>query len=121
VYPTLELRGIIGDYPLLYNHVDDNLSIKGVTGNNNRNLVDIDVQIVYGNDVLREFTYSQCRSTDYVVSTNSGKEESYFKGFAVENIFDFECQGYTPNNPSYDTMFSVPQANTESTNDTKKY
>jgi len=30
---------------------------------------------------------------------------------------DLECQGYHPNNPAYDTMFSVEQANTESTND----
>jgi hypothetical protein len=117
-YPSLELRGIVGDYPLLYNHVDDLLAIQGVIGTNNRNLVDIDIKIVSGDDEIRGFNYSNCRSTDYVVGTDPNTEESYVKNkFALENIFDFECQGYTPNNLAYDTMFSVEQANTESTND----
>ncbi|QLH06254.1 hypothetical protein [Nitrosopumilus ureiphilus] len=120
-YPTVELRGIVGDYPLLYNHVDDNLSIQGVIGNNNRNLVDIDVKIVSGNEVIRGFNYSNCRSTDYVVSTNPNTEESYVKGtFALENIFDFECQGYHPNNPIYDAMFNVEKAKTTSSGDLRQ-
>ena len=117
-YPTVEFRGIVGDYPMLYKHVDDNLSIKGVIGTNNRDLVDIDIAIVSGNEELRGFNYSNCRSTDYVVSTESNKEESYVKGkFALENIFDFECQGYHPNNPTYDAMFAVEKAKTTSSSD----
>ncbi|NNL58623.1 MAG: hypothetical protein HKP31_04060, partial [Nitrosopumilus sp.] len=117
-YPTLELRGIVGDYPLLYNHVDDALSIQGMIGTNNRNLVDIDVKIVSGNEEIRGFNYANCRSTDYVVSTEPNKEESYVKNkFAVENIFDFECQGYHPNNPMYDAMFVVEKAKTTSSKD----
>jgi len=117
-YPTLELRGIVGDYPLLYNHVDDSLTIQGVIGTNNRNLADIDIKIVSGDEEIRGFNYSNCRSTNYIVSTDPNTEESYVKNkFALESVFDFECQGYTPNNPVYDTMFSVPQANTESTKD----
>ncbi|KAF6246510.1 hypothetical protein C6990_08395 [Nitrosopumilus sp. b3] len=120
-YPTLELRGIVGDYPLLYNHVDDALSIQGVIGTNNRNLVDIDVKIVSGNEEIRGFNYSNCRSTDYVVSTEPNKEESYVKNkFALENIFDFECQGYHPNNPMYDAMFVVEKAKTTSSSDLRK-
>jgi len=117
-YPSLELRGIVGDYPLLYNHVDDSLTIQGVIGTNNRNLADIDIKIVSGDEEIRGFNYSNCRSTNYIVSTDPNTEESYVKNkFALESVFDFECQGYTPNNPVYDTMFSVPQANTESTKD----
>jgi hypothetical protein len=117
-YPTLELRGIVGDYPLLYRHVDENLSIQGIVGTNNRNLADIDIKIVSGDEEIRGFNYSNCRSTNYVVSTNPNTEESYIKNkFALESVFDFECQGYTPNNPVYDAMFSVSQANTESTKD----
>ena len=117
-YPTLELRGIVGDYPMLYNHVDDNLTIQGMVGTHNRELVDIDVNLVSGDEVIRGFNYVHCRSIDYVVSTETNKEESYVKNkFALENIFDFECQGYHPNNPIYDTMFDVEKANTQSTND----
>jgi len=118
LYPTIELRGIVGDYPLLYSHVDDNLSIQSVTGTGNRDLVDINVKIVYGNEEIRGFDYSNCRSTDYVVSTEPNTEESYVKGkFALENIFDFECQGYRPSNPTYDAMYVVEKAKTTSSGD----
>ncbi|MDH3340217.1 MAG: hypothetical protein OEL84_02900 [Nitrosopumilus sp.] len=118
VYPTIELRGIVGDYPLLYNHVDDNLSIQSVVGTGNRDLVDINVKIVSGNEEIRGFDYSNCRSTDYIISAEPNNEESYVKDkFALENIFDFECQGYRPNNPTYDTMFVVEKAKTTSSGD----
>ncbi|MFQ5497187.1 MAG: hypothetical protein ACE5DU_04795 [Nitrosopumilus sp.] len=106
VYPTLELRGIVGDYPILYNHADDALSINGVIGTQYRNLVDIDVELMSGDQVIRSFNYANCRATDYIVGTDANKEESYVKNkFALENVFDFECQGYHPNNPIYDAMF----------------
>jgi len=105
-YPTMELRGIVGDYPILYNHVDDALAIQGIIGTQSRNLVDIDIELVSGDQVIRSFNYANCRATDYVVGTDANKEESYVKNkFALENIFDFECQGYHPNNPIYDAMF----------------
>ena len=65
--------------------------------------------------VIRGFNFVNCRAIDYTVETDPNTEESYVKNkFALENIFDFECQGYHPNNPAYDAMFSVEQANTES-------
>ena len=46
------------------------------------------------------------------------KEESYAKNkFALENLFEFECQGYHPNNPTYDAMYAVEPADTESSKD----
>ena len=117
-YPTIEFRGIVGDYPLLYHHVDENRKIQGVAGTQNRDLVDIDVDIISDGQVIRGFNYVNCRAINYDVDTNANKEESYSKNkFALENLFDFECQGYHPNNPTYDAMFSVPQADTESSND----
>lgn len=117
--PTLELRGIVGDYPLLYNYVDnDNLKNQNSRGTQNRVLVDVDVDIVSNGEVIRGFNYVNCRVTNYDVDTNANNEESYVKNkFALENVFDLECQGYHPNNPAYDAMFSVEQANTESTSD----
>ena len=118
VPPTLELRGIVGDYPMLYNHVDENLKVQSVAGTALLNLVDIDVEIVSDGHTIRGFNYSNCRATDYVVETDPNKEESYVKNkFALENIFDFECQGYTPNNPAYDAMFAVEKADTTSSAD----
>ena len=116
--PTIELRGIVGDYPMLYNNVDDTLKIQGVAGANSEILVDIDVDLVSGEEVIRGFNFVNCRAIDYTVSTNTNHEESYVKNkFALENIFDFECQGYHPNNPVYDAMFNVEKANTPSTFD----
>jgi len=117
-YPTMELRGIVGDYPLLYNYVDDNIKNQNVGGTQNKILVDVDVNIVSNGEVIRGFNYINCRVTNYDVDIETNKEESYVKNkFALENIFDLECQGYHPNNPTYDAMFSVEQANNESSND----
>ena len=117
-YPTLELRGIIGDYPILYNYVDDNLTYQNSRGTQNRVLVDVDVDIVSNGEVIRGFNYVNCRVTNYDVNTEANNEESYVKNkFALENIFTLECQGYHPNNPIYDAMFNVEKANTESTFD----
>ena len=118
VYPTIEFRGIVGDYPLLYNHVDENRKIQGVVGTQMKNLVDIDVDIIYDEQVIRGFNYVNCRAINYDVDSNANKEESYAKNkFALENLFDFECQGYHPNNPTYDAMYAVESADTESSKD----
>ncbi len=117
-YPTIELRGIVGDYPILYNHVDENRKLES-GGTLSRTLVDIDVDVVFDGEVIRGFNYVNCRATNYDVDTDANNEESYAKNqFALETIFDFECQGYHPNNPVYDTMYnSHTKANTLSTND----
>ena len=117
-YPTLELRGIVGDYPILYNHVDDKIKVQGMAGTSLVDLVDIDVDIVSDGKVIRGFNYMNCRAIDYTVETDPNSEESYVKNkFALENIFDFECQGYHPNNPAYDAMYKVEKANTPSSKD----
>ena len=75
---------------------------------------------MYGEESVRGFNYSKCRVIDYDVGCNTNKEESYVKGkFALENTFDFECRGYTPNNPVYDAMFTTTYAKTQNTNDLK--
>jgi hypothetical protein len=98
--------------------VDKNLKYQNVKGTALKDLVDIDVEIVSDGEVIRGFNYSNCRAIDYVVETDPNTEESYVKNkFALENIFDFECQGYTPNNPVYDAMFEVQKADNLSSND----
>jgi len=118
VYPGFKLKGAIGDYPMLYKFVDDNRHIQGVSGTLSRNLFDVDVDLMDGNNILRGFNYSNCRSIDYSVETETADDESYKEDFfAVVNVFDFECQGYHPNNPTYDVMFDVEKAHTLSTTD----
>ena len=118
-YPTFELRGIVGDYPILYKIVDSNRKLQSVSGTQSRNLVDVDVDLVQGDEVLRGFNYQNCRPTDHSVDTNPNHEESYTKNkFALENIFEFECQGYHANNPVYDAMYNTyAKAKTLTTND----
>jgi hypothetical protein len=118
-YPTFELEGIVGDYPLLYKRVDDNLKLQSISGVNlMTDLFDVDVNLVNG-ELVRGFNYSNCRVVDYDIGSDMNKEESYIKGqFALENTFDFECQGYHPNNPMYDMMFnSYIKSDTISSND----
>ena len=92
---------------MLYEAVNENLAITSTTGANNfLNLFQIDVELFNGEKALRGFNYVDCRVIDYNVKTQRDKEESYFKGFALSNTFEFECQGYHPNNPIYDAMFN---------------
>ena len=117
--PTFELEGIVGDYPLLYKRVDENLKLQSVSGANlMTELFDVDVNLING-ELVRGFNYSNCRVVDYDIGSDMNKEENYIKGhFAMENTFDFECQGYHPNNPVYDMMFnSYTKSKTLSTTD----
>ena len=106
VPPSFKVEGIVGDFPMLYKHVDDNLSLTSTTGANNFiDLFDVDVDLVYGDEAVRGFNYNDCRVTDYVVESQRDKEDGYFKGFALSSIFEFTCLGYHPNSPIYDSMF----------------
>jgi len=95
-----------------------NLAIQHVQGGSHIELFDVDVDLMYGENSARGYNYSSCRVIDYDVGSDTNKEESYIKGkFALENTFEFECGGYTPNNPVYDAMFTTTYADTLNTND----
>ncbi|MCV0431287.1 hypothetical protein [Nitrosopumilus sp.] len=116
--PTFTLTGIVTDTPLLYSAVDINQKLKGLTGTHQIvDVFEVDVDLMKDDEVIRGFNYVDCRVTDYVVESQRDKEESYFKGFALSNTINFECQGYHPNNPVYDAMFKVDKANTPSSKD----
>ena len=108
VIPTFELAGIVGNTPMLYDTVDKNLKLQGQTGSHqNLDLFSVDIDLMVDGEIVRGFNYNECRVTDYVVKTERSKEENYWKGFPLVNTFDFECQGYHPNNPIYDAMYEV--------------
>ena len=117
--PTLELVGVPGETPLLYKAVDDSRKhdSKSTGVSINEELFDIGLVVVYGDDVVRGFDYTKCRVTDYMVKTEHDAEESFYKGFALTNEFDFTCLGYHPFDPIYDNMFEIPKAKMESSID----
>ena len=117
--PTFTLEGIVGDFPMLYQRVDENFNIQSVSGSSYVENFDVDVELMYGEERVRGFNYSDCRVIDYDVGSDMNKEESYIKGqFALETTFDFECRGYTPNSPAYDALYeTTTYAKTLNTND----
>jgi len=107
-YPTFALGGIVGDFPLLYKRVDDAAKINQIVGASMAHeLFDVDVNLMQDGMAVRGFSYSECRVTDYVVETQTNKEETYFKGHALANTFEFECHGYQPYDPIYNAMFYI--------------
>jgi len=117
--PTFQLVGVPSVTPLLYDVVDRTTR----TGPNTSGvsalveLFDVNLVLVYDDDIVRGFDYTKCRIVDYIVKTEHDGEESFYKGFALTDEFYFECQGYKPFNPKYDALFDVPYADTESSLD----
>ena len=96
---TFEVEGVVGDYPLLYKWVNQNLKIQSVSGANMMiELFDVDVNLVSDGEIISGVNYSNCRTIDYTIAYDMNKEESYIKSaFGLENTFEFEWQGYHPN------------------------
>ena len=93
--------------------MDDSLALTSSTGSTNfLEDFDVDVDLYDGDKAIRGYNYVDCRVVDYIAKTQTNNEEAYFKSFANSNYFTFECQGYHPNNPVYDSMFSFEKAKT---------
>jgi hypothetical protein len=117
--PTFELVGVPAETPLLYEAVDDirQIGSKSSGTYSLSKLFDVNIVLVYGDDIVRGFDYSKCRIVDYMIKTEHDLEESFYKGFALTNEFHFECLGYHPYDPKYDALFQVPKADTQSSID----
>ncbi|GBH34192.1 hypothetical protein NZNM25_09830 [Nitrosopumilus zosterae] len=114
--PTFTLVGVPGVTPLLYDVVDRTRESgsKSTGVSSQVELFDVNLVLVYGDDVVRGFDYTKCRIVDYMVRTEHDGEESFYKGFALTDEFYFECHGYEPFDPKYDALFDAPHAKTES-------
>jgi hypothetical protein len=118
---TFQLKGMVGDYPLLYKQVDDAARINQISGlGQTHKLFDVEVDLKYKDQTVRGFSYSDCRVIDYVVTSQQGNEEAFFFWFALETTFEFECLGYQPKNPIYDAMFETEKTDTISTLDLRE-
>jgi len=108
--PQFLLGGMVGEYPLLYNQVDEDANTNQITGVSLINkLFDVDVNIVSKDKTVRVMSYENCRTIDYTVESQQGNEEAFFFWFALQNTFEFECQGYHPKTPVNDKMSESDQ------------
>ncbi len=117
--PTFQLVGVLDSNPLLYNEVDRTLDNPiGITGVNSLDrLFDVNLVLVYGDDVVRGFDYSKCHIVNYIVKTEHDSEESFYRGFALTNEFHFECLGYHPYDPKFDALYEISQSSSRSSID----
>ena len=117
--PSFELVGIPGNYPILYDYVDHSIGVGpntfGISAHTQ--LFDVDVDLMYGDQTVRGFNYSDCRVILHFFETERDKEDGFWNGFVHENTFEFACKGYHPNNPLYDSMFEVEKANNLTSSD----
>jgi len=121
--PAFKLEGIMDfDRAYLYEAADMTF-YRGISDvHHNYGHFDVDVYLHKDGVTLRHFKYSDCMMTDYKVVTLFDKEEGWTttKGFATIDEFEFECNGYKPNNPLFDLMKTNGyKANTQSSQDLK--
>lgn len=111
------------DYDRVYLYkAADMTSIRGVTNiQHNYGQFDVDVHLQKDGISFRSFEYTDCSIVDYKVDTLFDKEEGWTtsKGFTTVDEFEFECNGYSPINPLFDSMGSnvVDKTNTQSSMD----
>ena len=111
--PSFHLVGVPGSTPLLYDAVDQTLDnpAKSTGANSLERLFDVNLILMYGDDIARGFDYNQCHIVNYVVKTEHDLEESFYRGFALTNEFYFECMGYHPYDPAFDDLSEISHTN----------
>lgn len=101
----LTLWGGVGpDKPLLYYATDMTYQRRNMP-NPDFGEFDMDVYIQKDDIVFRELSYSDCKVSDYSVSTLHDNDET-FSGktkFVYADVFEFECKGYMPSSPTYES------------------
>ncbi|MCH9657706.1 hypothetical protein K0U27_03240 [archaeon] len=117
--PTFHLVGVPRSTPLLYDAVDHSLDnpARSTGINSLEGLFDVNLVLVYGEDVVRGFDYDKCHIVNYTVKTEHDLEESFYRGFALTNEFWFECMGYHPYDPVFDALSETPKVVTHSSID----
>lgn len=104
--PSFSLTGgVSDDKPMLY-YITDNLW-KFQMGNNDYKDFDVYVYIKKGDKVLRHLTYTDCNVSGYSITTLFDGDETYSgkTQFVIADSFDFDCRGYKPYSPLYETLF----------------
>ncbi|HXG73513.1 MAG TPA: hypothetical protein VNK44_01655 [Candidatus Nitrosotenuis sp.] len=104
--PSFTLTGgVSDDKPMLY-YVTDRLW-ESHMGNNDYKDFDVDVYIKKGSKVLRHLSYTDCNVAGYSITTLFDGDETYSgkTQFVIADSFDFDCRGYKPYSPLYESLF----------------
>jgi hypothetical protein len=117
--PAFTLEKNVGGTPHLYKAADEAQKyILNPAFEYMYKYFDVTVYLSAGGETLRAFEYRDCKVTNYVVTTRSDNEEGYTgKGFVYVDQFAFECDGYTPLNPSLEKLSNGEKAKTISSSD----
>jgi hypothetical protein len=117
--PSFQLQGVAGNFPILYDVVDQIRTRGQVSGTDFQGLFSVDVDLVHNDQLVRTYQYTSCRVTNYDTDTVFNAEEGYVgaNGFALVSVYDIECKGYHPSNPPFEAMQVVEKANTISSSD----
>ncbi len=119
--PSFTLEKNVGGTPYLYTAADEAQKYQLNAGMEfPYKYFDVTVFLAAGGDTLRAFEYRDCQVKSYLVTTRSDNEEGYTgKGFVFVDQFSFECDGYTPINPSMEKISNIAKAKTISSSDLK--
>lgn len=113
VAPEFVLQKVVGDTPYLHKAVDQTFEMGG------RNSMqdypykefDVTVDLVRADQTLRTFDYAKCSVSNYKISSQFDKAESFTgkDAFAILEQYTFVCQGYSTSSPIYDQMMEEQQ------------
>ena len=110
---TFELQKIVGETPLLHKRADESYKYRNSAVEKQTNNAEFTVSIILSNDadLKRVFDYRGCFVDTYNVDTIFDKEEGWntSKGFAVVDVFEIQCEGYNPQNPTLVEMSTVTE------------
>ncbi len=105
--PKFKLEGVVDSDKVYLYEAADMAFHRGATDSQHQySLFEVEIYLHVDGVTLRHFTYHDCIVSDYEVTTLFDKEEGWTtsKGFAIIDEFEFQCNGYKPNNPLYDLM-----------------
>jgi hypothetical protein len=117
--PAFTLEKNVGGTPYLYKAADEAQKyIQNGGFEYPYKFFDVTVYFTAGGETLRSFEYRDCQVKSYAVTTRSDNEEGYTgKGFVYVDQFTFECDGYTPLNPTMEKLSHTEKAKTIGSSD----
>ncbi|MBI5697240.1 MAG: hypothetical protein HZC29_01800 [Thaumarchaeota archaeon] len=95
--PSFQLWGGVGaDKEILYETAEMTYERRGSGHDSDYEEFDVDISVMHNTTTLRKLAYTDCRISDYYVTTLHDNDET-FSGktkFVYADVFAFECGGY---------------------------
>ncbi len=95
--PIFQLWGGVGaDKEILYKTAEASYERRGMAHDSDNDEFDVDISVAHDAKILRKLAYTDCRITNYYVTTLHDNDET-FSGktkFVYADVFEFECSGY---------------------------